>query len=229
MDLGVKESYDCGLKLFLDKDDLERLYDFEEESMEGLVRERETKHNQTTDERVRLINDRLDGLSLKIDDPHRQDGHLALDSIESRLSRLENSIEQTNIACLAIARHCSIPPDAPCVDRTTSATLSEATTLTAGVMDGEKWTSSPLSSTDGSSSSDDQSCSELGFSSTDGAIENVCTPAISSAPAPPQRKQSVAKKMLTKLNVNSATISNLNEEQPKRRRISLFEPSAQVA
>ncbi len=37
---GMKESYDHGLKLFLNDDDLERLYDFEEECMEGLAREK---------------------------------------------------------------------------------------------------------------------------------------------------------------------------------------------
>lgn len=36
---GVRETYDNGLKLFLEKDDMERLYDFEEECVEGYFRE----------------------------------------------------------------------------------------------------------------------------------------------------------------------------------------------
>lgn len=35
---GIEETYDNALKLFLDKDDLERLYDFEEECVEGYFR-----------------------------------------------------------------------------------------------------------------------------------------------------------------------------------------------
>lgn len=62
----MKDSYDQGLKLFLDTDDLERLYDFEEESMEGLVREREVKAHMSTDERVRVIGQRIDVISHKV-------------------------------------------------------------------------------------------------------------------------------------------------------------------
>jgi hypothetical protein len=98
----VKESYDCGLKLFLDKDSLERLNDFEEESMEGLVREREVKHNQTNEERIRLIGQRLDGLNSKFDDSHHPDNALILvDSLESRLNLLERAIERATNTCLA--------------------------------------------------------------------------------------------------------------------------------
>lgn len=35
---GQEETYDNALKLFLDSDDLERLYDFEEECVEGYFR-----------------------------------------------------------------------------------------------------------------------------------------------------------------------------------------------
>lgn len=35
---GTEETYDNALKLFLDNDDLERLYDFEEECVEGYFR-----------------------------------------------------------------------------------------------------------------------------------------------------------------------------------------------
>lgn len=62
----MKDSYDYGLKLFLDTDDLERLYDFEEESMEGLARERELKANMSTDERVRFISQGIDAISHKV-------------------------------------------------------------------------------------------------------------------------------------------------------------------
>ena len=93
---GMKESYDYGLKLFLDKDDLERLYDFEEESMEGLVREREAKQHQGTDERVRLIGERLDAMGSKIEDSYQKSAQQneGIQSLDFRLMRLEEVAEQ---------------------------------------------------------------------------------------------------------------------------------------
>lgn len=102
----MKESYDNGLKLFLDKDDLERLYDFEEESMEGLVREREAKQHQSTDERVRLIGERLDALGSKIEDAYQKSAHQndGLQSLDFRLIQLEEVAEQTNASLAVIHR-----------------------------------------------------------------------------------------------------------------------------
>lgn len=106
---GMKESYDYGLKLFLDKDDLERLYDFEEESMEGLVRVREAKQHQSTDERVRLIGERLDGMGSKIEDSYQKSAQHgdSLQSLDFRLIRLEEVLEQTNASLAVIHRFMS--------------------------------------------------------------------------------------------------------------------------
>ena len=103
---GMKESYDYGLKLFLDKDDLERLYDFEEECMEGLVREREAAIHLSTEERVRLIGERLDVMGSKMDDAYQKsvtqsDG---LQSLDFRLMRLEEASEQINASLAVIHR-----------------------------------------------------------------------------------------------------------------------------
>lgn len=105
----MKDSYDYGLKLFLDKDDLERLYDFEEESMEGLVREREAKQHQSTDERVRLIGERLDAMGLKIEDSYQKSAQQNdnLQSLDFRLMRLEEVAEQTNASLAVIHRFMS--------------------------------------------------------------------------------------------------------------------------
>lgn len=154
--LGVKESYDCGLKLFLDKHDLERLYDFEEESMEGLVREREAKQNQTTDERIRLLGQRMDSISSKMDDSYQLDnGVVLLDSLESRLTLLEKAIERTTDTCIAL-HDCVISQESfsqPLSKQAASMTLSQATTLLAP--DGETWTSTPILSDSSSSTSED--------------------------------------------------------------------------
>ncbi|KAK4009060.1 hypothetical protein OUZ56_014200 [Daphnia magna] len=153
---GVKESYDCGLKLFLDKHDLERLYDFEEESMEGLVREREAKQNQTTDERIRLLGQRMDSISSKMDDSYQLDnGVVLLDSLESRLTLLEKAIERTTDTCIAL-HDCVISQESfsqPLSKQATSMTLSQATTLLT--LDGETWTSTPILSDSSSSTSED--------------------------------------------------------------------------
>lgn len=100
------ESYDYGLKLFLDSDDLERLYDFEEESMEGLVRERETKMHLSTEERVRLIGERLDGMGSKIEDAYQKCAHQTdgIQSLDYRMLRLEEVSEQINASLAVIHR-----------------------------------------------------------------------------------------------------------------------------
>lgn len=102
----MKDSYDNGLKLFLDKDDLERLYDFEEECMEGLVREREAKMHQSTEERVRLIGERLDGMGSKMDDAFQKSAtqNDSLQSLDFRLMRLEEASEQINASLAVIHR-----------------------------------------------------------------------------------------------------------------------------
>ena len=100
------DSYDYGLKLFLDKDDLERLYDFEEESMEGLVRERETQVHLSTEERVRLIGERLDGMGSKMEDSFQKSAtqNDSLQSLDFRLMRLEEASEQINASLAVIHR-----------------------------------------------------------------------------------------------------------------------------
>jgi hypothetical protein len=104
--LGIVESYDYGLKLFLDSDDLERLYDFEEESMEGLVREREAKMHLSTEERVRLIGERLDGMGSKIEDAYQKCSHQTdgIQSLDYRMLRLEEVSEQINASLAVIHR-----------------------------------------------------------------------------------------------------------------------------
>lgn len=158
--IGVKDSFDCGLKLFLDKDDLERLYDFEEESMEGLARERETKQNQTMEERVRLIGNRLDGLGLRVDGHRHRDISQMLNSLESRLTLLEKAIEQTTHACYSIVHSCATPHQS--ITETSTTTLSEATTVLANALDSDKW---PMES-----ATEDEFYKESECRLTDGAV-----------------------------------------------------------
>lgn len=64
---------DNGLKLFLEKDDMERLYDFEEECVEGYFREQEIVLNASTDERIKATNDRVENMTQKIEDINQKE------------------------------------------------------------------------------------------------------------------------------------------------------------
>ena len=83
-------------QLWLSKDELERQHKFEKESLKGLIREREAQKNQTTDERVRLIGERLDMLISKMDsaNTNHPDSNSLLDSLKSRLVLLEKQMER---------------------------------------------------------------------------------------------------------------------------------------
>lgn len=59
----LDESYDNGLKLFLDKDEMERLYDFEEDCVEGYFAEHENKLQQSTEERIKVTTERIEHLT----------------------------------------------------------------------------------------------------------------------------------------------------------------------
>jgi transient receptor potential cation channel subfamily M protein 3 len=60
---GKEESYDNGLKLFLDRDEMERLYDFEEDCVEGYFAEQEFKLQQSTEERIKVTTERIEHLT----------------------------------------------------------------------------------------------------------------------------------------------------------------------
>lgn len=71
--LGLEVQRDNGLKLFLEKDDMERLYDFEEECVEGFFHEQEIILNQSTDERVKNTTERVEILAQKIEDINQKE------------------------------------------------------------------------------------------------------------------------------------------------------------
>lgn len=64
---------DNGLKLFLEKEDMERLYDFEEECVEGYFREQEIELHQSNDERIKTTTDRVENMAQKIEDINQKE------------------------------------------------------------------------------------------------------------------------------------------------------------
>lgn len=52
---------------------MERLYDFEEECVEGYFREMEIELLQSTDERIKATNERVENMSQKIEDINQKE------------------------------------------------------------------------------------------------------------------------------------------------------------
>ncbi|KAH9513269.1 hypothetical protein Btru_034514 [Bulinus truncatus] len=96
---GKRDFYDNGLKLFLSHEDTEKLHDFEEECMEDLYREKELKHQNSSEERIKFISERVENMSLRLDDMNVKENHLrlslsALDHRMNRIDDLENSLDE---------------------------------------------------------------------------------------------------------------------------------------
>ena len=70
---GLQGPRDNGLKLFLEKEDMERLYDFEEECMEGYFREQEVALHQSTEECIKTTTERVENMAQKIEDINQKE------------------------------------------------------------------------------------------------------------------------------------------------------------
>ncbi|RLU18437.1 hypothetical protein DMN91_008794 [Ooceraea biroi] len=94
---GTGEAYDNGLKLFLEADDMERLYDFEEDCVEGYFREQELKLQMSTEERVKVTTDRVENMHQKIEDIDKKESNqnASLQAVEFRIRKLEELSQQT--------------------------------------------------------------------------------------------------------------------------------------
>uniref|UniRef100_A0A1L8DKF9 Putative transient receptor potential cation channel trpm n=1 Tax=Nyssomyia neivai TaxID=330878 RepID=A0A1L8DKF9_9DIPT len=93
---GLQGPRDNGLKLFLEREDMERLYDFEEECIEGYFREQDVALLQSTEERIKSTTDRVENMSQKIEDINQKENMqtATVQSIEFRLRKMEESAEQ---------------------------------------------------------------------------------------------------------------------------------------
>jgi transient receptor potential cation channel subfamily M protein 3 len=93
---GLQEVRDNGLKLFLEKDDLERLYDFEEECVEGFFQEQNSILLQSTEERIKNTDERVENMTQKIEDINTKENlqALSIQNMEFRLRKMEESTEQ---------------------------------------------------------------------------------------------------------------------------------------
>ena len=106
---GKNPKFESGLKLFLSKYDLERLYDFEEECIDGMLREKEAELLRKTDNRVKNVHDMMEEVKLKMEDLERWETltNESSQQIDCRLQRLEQISQQTANQLVSTVTLCS--------------------------------------------------------------------------------------------------------------------------
>ncbi|XP_049817373.1 transient receptor potential cation channel trpm isoform X2 [Aethina tumida] len=101
---GKEEMFDNGLKLFLDRDEMERLYDFEEDCVEGYFAEQESKLQQSTEERIKVTTERIEHLTQKVEDIHSKENMQTtlLQNLEVRCRKFTDQMQDitTELECL---------------------------------------------------------------------------------------------------------------------------------
>ncbi|XP_063703057.1 transient receptor potential cation channel trpm isoform X3 [Culicoides brevitarsis] len=92
---GLQQVRDNGLKLFLEKEDMERLYDFEEECVEGFFHELNLEISQSTQERIRNTDERVENMAQKIEDINQKENlqTQTVQNIEFRLRKVEEAAD----------------------------------------------------------------------------------------------------------------------------------------
>ncbi|CAG0882990.1 unnamed protein product [Darwinula stevensoni] len=94
---GIDKTYSEGLKLFLDKDELERIHDFEEDCMEEYLQDKTQKAAQSEKDHTRNIHDRIETLNQRMEDlnnTHQQE-IVDIKSFTYRVTLLENMMTET--------------------------------------------------------------------------------------------------------------------------------------
>ncbi|XP_041371939.1 transient receptor potential cation channel subfamily M member 3-like isoform X2 [Gigantopelta aegis] len=104
---GKRDLFDNGLKLFLSHEDTEKLHDFEEECVEDYFREKENKFQSSSEERIRIINERVENMSMRVDDINQKENtiKLSLQTVDYRLGRLEEIAMLTQESVYNIQMH----------------------------------------------------------------------------------------------------------------------------
>ncbi|KAB7493931.1 Transient receptor potential cation channel trpm [Armadillidium nasatum] len=90
--------YGHGLKRFLAGENLERVHDFEEECVDAYLSEKEHKEHMSTEERVRVISERTEALTQRMEETHSKIV-LALASVNNldfHIKRLQEDIQESN-------------------------------------------------------------------------------------------------------------------------------------
>ncbi|CAB4068423.1 TRPM3 [Lepeophtheirus salmonis] len=110
---GDKQVFESGLKLFLSKYDIERLYDFEEECVEGYLREIEAGSRISNEHRIKNVQEMSEEIKNKMKELHQWHRQ---PNFEYRLQRIEEVCEQTANHLAVIHRFMAMQqqmPDSP--------------------------------------------------------------------------------------------------------------------
>ncbi|XP_025031856.1 transient receptor potential cation channel subfamily M member 1 [Python bivittatus] len=89
---GDQDEQDRGLKLFLNDEELKKLYEFEEQCVEEYFREKEDEEQSSNDERIRVTSERVENMSMRLEEVNEREHFMkaSLQTVDLRLSQLED-------------------------------------------------------------------------------------------------------------------------------------------
>uniref|UniRef100_A0A7M4EN54 Transient receptor potential cation channel subfamily M member 3 n=1 Tax=Crocodylus porosus TaxID=8502 RepID=A0A7M4EN54_CROPO len=88
---GDQDERDRGLKLFLNDEELKKLYEFEEQCVEEYFQEKEDEQQSSNDERIRVTSERVENMSMRLEEVNEREHFMkaSLQTVDLRLSQLE--------------------------------------------------------------------------------------------------------------------------------------------
>ncbi|XP_053318984.1 transient receptor potential cation channel subfamily M member 1, partial [Spea bombifrons] len=88
---GELDERDRGLKLFLNDEELKKLYEFEEQCVEEYFQEKEDEQQSSNDERIRVTSERVENMSMRLEEVNEREHFMkaSLQTVDLRLSQLE--------------------------------------------------------------------------------------------------------------------------------------------
>ncbi|XP_073442999.1 transient receptor potential cation channel subfamily M member 1 isoform X2 [Dendrobates tinctorius] len=91
MQEGDQDERDRGLKLFLNDEELKKLYEFEEQCVEEYFQEKEDEQQSSNDERIRVTSERVENMSMRLEEVNEREHFMkaSLQTVDLRLSQLE--------------------------------------------------------------------------------------------------------------------------------------------
>ncbi|XP_063170381.1 transient receptor potential cation channel subfamily M member 1 [Candoia aspera] len=89
---GDQDERDRGLKLFLNDEELKKLYEFEEQCVEEYFREKEDEEQSSNNERIRVTSERVENMSMRLEEVNEREHFMkaSLQTVDLRLSQLED-------------------------------------------------------------------------------------------------------------------------------------------
>ncbi|XP_063782318.1 transient receptor potential cation channel subfamily M member 1 [Pseudophryne corroboree] len=91
MQEGDQDERDRGLKLFLNDEEVKKLYEFEEQCVEEYFQEKEDEQQSSNDERIRVTSERVENMSVRLEEVNEREHFMkaSLQTVDLRLSQLE--------------------------------------------------------------------------------------------------------------------------------------------